>query len=270
MALRYPLAGDVVDGRRVRDYVPNLSSIEASVAHPTVLPGIRKISMASFTLDDAPPATDSRTHELAEEIQISRELNPLIVGIDEKGPYIIEGGHRYDALKLLGAKAFPAVVVLEEGVAQNPQRFWGRSGAGILFHCVQDDTYLLALRSDQVEQPGTLGIPGGSCEGEGFFEGAEGREPTPDEAWACAKRETMEEFGWFPKEHGDVKKIIYRKQNFTYTTFVVGIRLIEKFNAEQSIHLNWENDAFVWMTRAKALSDPDLHFGVKYVLENIT
>ena len=33
--------------------------------------------------------------------------------MDRKGPYILEGGHRYSALKLLGAKSFPALVVVD-------------------------------------------------------------------------------------------------------------------------------------------------------------
>jgi uncharacterized ParB-like nuclease family protein len=118
--MHYPVAGKVVDGRLVRDHVPNLSSIEASIARPTVLPGIRAVPMSAFTLDEAPLATDARTRNLAEEIRASGEINPLIVVYDKDGPYIIEGSHRYDALKILGAKAFPAVVVLEEDVASNP------------------------------------------------------------------------------------------------------------------------------------------------------
>jgi ParB-like chromosome segregation protein Spo0J len=55
---------------------------------------------------------------LAEEINDSREINPLIVVIEgkdlEEDMYILEGGHRFDALRLLGIKEFPAVVVLEK------------------------------------------------------------------------------------------------------------------------------------------------------------
>lgn len=54
-----------------------------------------------------------RTEYLAAQIQESREINPLIVVEDVKGPYILEGGHRFDALRLLRAKAFPALVVLD-------------------------------------------------------------------------------------------------------------------------------------------------------------
>ena len=112
-SMEYGPAGAYVDGRLVREHVPNLSSIDASIPNPEELPGIREVPMSAFTLDEAPSTTDPRTLELAEEIRQSGEITPLIVGVDRKGPYIIEGGHRYDALKLLGAKSFPAVVVID-------------------------------------------------------------------------------------------------------------------------------------------------------------
>lgn len=51
--------------------------------------------------------------DLAEQIRQSGELNPLIVVVDKDGPYILEGGHRYDALGVLGKKSFPAKVVID-------------------------------------------------------------------------------------------------------------------------------------------------------------
>ena len=90
-----------------------MSSIEATIENAEVLDGVREVRMDSFTLDESPMATDEGAFALAEEIKNSGEVNPLIVGIDEKGPYIIEGAHRYDALKLLGAKSFPAIVAKE-------------------------------------------------------------------------------------------------------------------------------------------------------------
>jgi hypothetical protein len=110
---QYPKAGERVDGRLVRDSVPNLSSIEASFESPMELPGVREVRMDLFTLDEEPVSRDPRVLRLAEEIRESGEINPLIVGVDRLGPYIVEGAHRYDALKVLGAKSFPAVVVEE-------------------------------------------------------------------------------------------------------------------------------------------------------------
>lgn len=109
----YPRAGGRVDGRLVRDEVPNMPSIGASIPSPEVLPGVREVPMSAFTMDETPPAGDERTMGLAEEIGKSGEINPLIVAIDGLGPYILEGSHRYDALKLLGARSFPAVVVID-------------------------------------------------------------------------------------------------------------------------------------------------------------
>ena len=110
----FPLAGSVVDGRVVRqEFAPNQSSISASFYEYEILPGIREVPMSAFILDQAPLAKDSRTLDLAKQIQQSQEITPLIVAIDNDGPYILEGGHRYDALKLLNAKSFPALVVID-------------------------------------------------------------------------------------------------------------------------------------------------------------
>lgn len=53
------------------------------------------------------------TKDLAEQILLSKEVDPLIVVEDAEGPYILEGAHRFDALRELGAKSFPALVVLD-------------------------------------------------------------------------------------------------------------------------------------------------------------
>lgn len=112
-----PKVSETVDGRIVRSEIPNQSSIEASIDNPEILPGVREVSMDLFTLDETGLATDKRTRQLASDIAESGELNPLIVAFDDQGPYILEGGHRYEALKILGAKSFPAQIVLEEGAA---------------------------------------------------------------------------------------------------------------------------------------------------------
>lgn len=111
----YPKAGKLVDGRRVRSHVPNPESIDGTFEAYDVLPGIREVAMNLFTLDKALPSRNPRVLDLARAIERSGEINPLIVGVDELGPFIVEGAHRYDALKVLGAKSFPAVVVIEEG-----------------------------------------------------------------------------------------------------------------------------------------------------------
>lgn len=102
--------GEKIDGRVVRGHISNTSSIAASFDEYEELQGIREISLDDF---EAPPERTKRTLALAEEIRQSGEIEPLIVAIDSKGPYILEGGHRYDALKILGARSFPALVVVD-------------------------------------------------------------------------------------------------------------------------------------------------------------
>jgi len=108
--VKYPEAGQVVDGRTVLDQVDNMSSIAATFPNYLILDGIREVPFDEF---DMPPDVTPRTKQLAEEIKQSGELMPLIVGVDPGGPFIVEGSHRYDALKILGAKSIPAVVVLD-------------------------------------------------------------------------------------------------------------------------------------------------------------
>ena len=106
--------GEKVDGRVVRSSVPNMGSIEEDF---TELPGIREIPMADIFEPGVPRkkgwsvAEERRYADLAEKIKQSGEVNPLIIGIDETGPYVIEGLARVNALHDLGAKSFPAVVV---------------------------------------------------------------------------------------------------------------------------------------------------------------
>lgn len=116
-----------VDGRRVTSKIDNLDSISASVEHPWEMPGIREVHMEDFkTVREGPngrrPAADDerRVETLAGKIKESGKISPLIVVDDghPDGPYILEGGHRFDALHRLGAKSFPALVVLDMGAIQ--------------------------------------------------------------------------------------------------------------------------------------------------------
>ena len=114
---KYPRARDRVDGRLVRSAVPNKSSIESSLDDYEVLPGIREVPFSAF--DQLGPlryystSEEKRTKNLAAQIRQSGEINPLIVVEDAEGPYVLEGAHRFDALRELRARAFPALVVLD-------------------------------------------------------------------------------------------------------------------------------------------------------------
>lgn len=110
----FPLAGDEVSGLKVRSgTIPNQSSISASIDNSENLKGVREVFIDGFEDNEAPTNPDKRTRDLAAEIKASGEIMPLIVAIDSKGAYILEGGHRFDALKLNGTKSFPALVVLD-------------------------------------------------------------------------------------------------------------------------------------------------------------
>lgn len=120
----FAMAGVAVDGLTVRDEIPNQSSIGSSVDDYTVLPGVREIPLTAFTqlpkLKYYSVSEETRTKRLAEQIKDSGEINPLIVVIDKEGPYVLEGGHRFDALRELGKTSFPAMVVLDNDSLNEP------------------------------------------------------------------------------------------------------------------------------------------------------
>jgi len=105
-----PKASDIVDGLRVRGTIPDMGSIGATLSNYKVLPDVRVVD---FSLFNGPDPLTSRTKSLMEQIGDSGEINPLIVVFDKKGPYILEGAHRYDALQHLGKTKFPAKIVLD-------------------------------------------------------------------------------------------------------------------------------------------------------------
>jgi len=113
----YPKAGAVVDGREVIvDSVQNTESISASLTDYEVRPGIREVPMSSIAVTaphDLYYSSDDlrRVNELADRIKDSKKISPLIVVNDREGTYVLEGVHRLGALHVLGAKAFPALVV---------------------------------------------------------------------------------------------------------------------------------------------------------------
>jgi disulfide oxidoreductase YuzD len=110
--------GDEVAGLTVREDVPNMSSIGATIENYEILQGIRKVPRKAFDeqyLSSLNPAKlDKRTTDLSEQIKQSKEINPLIVAVDNQGAYIIEGGHRFDALMTQKRESVPAVVVIDK------------------------------------------------------------------------------------------------------------------------------------------------------------
>jgi len=110
--------GDQVSGLTVRKEVPNMGSISATLDDYEVLSGIREVPRVAFDKEYLDSLSfeklDKRTKDLANQINASKEINPLIVGVDSKGAYIIEGGHRFDALMAQNTKSIPAMVVIDK------------------------------------------------------------------------------------------------------------------------------------------------------------
>lgn len=107
-------AGDVVSGNTVREDIPNTSSIGASL-YDYKVDGVQEVPMSVFEIEGKPkyrsPEERNYTLDLANQIKQNKELNPLIVVKDKKGYYILEGAHRFDALRELDTPSFPALVV---------------------------------------------------------------------------------------------------------------------------------------------------------------
>jgi len=112
-ARNYPRAGATVDGRLVREHVPNRDSIAGSLEEYEILSGIREVPTSVFPNFSQPAIFDKRTRDLADAIAASGEINPLIVVIDDIGAYVLEGSTRYDALRILKARSLPAEVVID-------------------------------------------------------------------------------------------------------------------------------------------------------------
>jgi hypothetical protein len=107
-------ADSIIGGLTVRKEIPNTSSIQSSLENYENL-GLQEVPMSAFQAKGKPKyyskQEEERTKQLAKEIQQNKEINPLIVVKDDEGYYILEGGHRFDALKELDIKSFPALVV---------------------------------------------------------------------------------------------------------------------------------------------------------------
>ena len=109
-----PIKNGRVSGLTVSKNIPNTESIESSLENYEILKGIREVPFTDLQVSDHYNHQEQdKIKRLAEQIKQSQRIDPLIVVIDSKGPYILEGSHRSPALKLLGARSFPALVVID-------------------------------------------------------------------------------------------------------------------------------------------------------------
>ena len=93
--------------------IPNVSSIGSSLSNYKVFEGVRIVPMSDFSITGKSysASENRRIMSLQEDIKKNKTIKPLIVVLDTGGSYILEGGHRIDALYNLGCDAFPALVV---------------------------------------------------------------------------------------------------------------------------------------------------------------
>jgi hypothetical protein len=119
--LAKPFYKGEVSGLRVSTDIPNTDSIEGTFddSTSTVLPGVREVPIDMFDIQPYKAADDNRKADrLAEAIKESGKIKPLIVVTDSesrKGDkwWCLEGNHRLIALKKLGVKTIPALVVVD-------------------------------------------------------------------------------------------------------------------------------------------------------------
>ena len=111
------MSGKTWNGMSLREIGSSWGSVSGTFYDHTVLPGIRDIPYAngwnpSKTFYSKSDWDHSR--ELAEEIRINQEIEPLLVGIytTDWEPFILEGIHRFVSLHLLGHSSFPARIVI--------------------------------------------------------------------------------------------------------------------------------------------------------------
>ena len=105
--------GNKINGLTIRTDIPNTSSIESSLTNYKILKGIRQVTFPIEKHNYYSVDENERVKQLVKEIKHNKEINPLIVYLDDKDVYILEGLHRYYALQELKIKSFPAIVVLD-------------------------------------------------------------------------------------------------------------------------------------------------------------
>lgn len=126
------------------------------------------------------------------------------------------------------------------------ERFWGNQGAGILLIAKDTGRLLLVLRSPEVNEPNTWGLPGGAIE--------DSENPS-----SAARREAREEVGF----SGNLQlypAYVFASKAFRYHNFVGVI------DREFEPSLDWENSDAGWFD-LKDLPSP-LHFGVQALFQN--
>lgn len=147
--------------------------------------------------------------------------------------------------------------------------YWGKAAAGILPLCEKTGRLLLTLRSQEVMEPGTWGIPGGRImdgswnhdrtTGERFQEPVE----SPEDG---AIREFREETGYAGRVRL-VPLLVYRDRlsGFAFHNF---LGLVSHEFPESQVEESWEIEEAHWMTLDEALDIEPKHFGLRALLSD--
>jgi hypothetical protein len=106
--------GEQVGGYHVGDKIKNYGSY-ASSGIDDIEQGIHRVPMSAFEVTHPNKLFYAKNdidhvHRLAEQIKQNKYMDPLLVAMDEKGPYVLEGGHRLGAAHLLGMNEIPAMI----------------------------------------------------------------------------------------------------------------------------------------------------------------
>lgn len=120
-------------------------------------------------------------------------------------------------------------------------KFWGDAGAGGVFYSTSTKKFLLAFRSEMVNEPHTWGVWGGALD----------KGESPLEA---IKREIREETGYQGK-YKLIPSYVYKKGDFQFHNYIIHI------DREFKPKLDWETERYGWFDIDDFPSP--LHFGLK-------
>lgn len=142
--------------------------------------------------------------------------------------------------------------LLFEGLVTNAEGFWGDRAAGILLMARDTGRWLVLLRSDWVNEPGTWGIAGGKLDDP---------EESPEEA---ARREATEELGGVDVQDLE-SAYVFTSPNgtFKYHNFL-GV-VPSEFKPDLG---DGENVGFKWLTFDELKKLRNKHFGLSALLAN--
>lgn len=130
--------------------------------------------------------------------------------------------------------------------------FWGKQGAGCLVYAESTKRFLVALRSRNVEQPGTYGTIGGAIDDR-------------ENPQTAAIRELKEETGFSGSIVRVERLAMFQKDTRAGTTFKYHNFLVV-IKDEYKPRTNWETARFEWVNFSGLKRLSPKHFGLEFLL----